>query len=77
MSGEDDAQAFPWWKRELRIVSSLPIILFFAAVLAALLTAIFLFEAFVTQFYQGPMHEYIVRGPYVTPYPQVTLGGSL
>lgn len=61
-SGEDLSQAFPWWKRELRIISSLPIILFFAAVLAALLTAIFILEAFVTQFYQGPLHEYIVRG---------------
>jgi anoctamin-10 len=55
------AQPFPWWKRELRIISSLPIILFFAGVLAAILTAIFILEAFVTQFYRGPLHDYIVR----------------
>ena len=61
-SGEGNvAQDFPWWKRELRIVSSLPIILFFAAVLAAILTVIFILEAFVTQFYRGPLHDYIVR----------------
>jgi anoctamin-10 len=66
-SGEDNfAQAFPWWKRELRIVASLPTILFFVVILAALLTAIFIVEAFVTQFYQGPLQEYIVRNQYVS-----------
>ncbi|KAF8586456.1 DUF590-domain-containing protein [Ramaria rubella] len=56
---------FPWWKRELRMATSLPIILFFAAILAALLTAIFVFEAFVTRFYQGPLHQYISLAPTV------------
>lgn len=54
---------FPWWKRDLRILSSLPVILLFAVALAALLTAIFVFEAFVTQLYTGPGHKYIVSGP--------------
>jgi anoctamin-10 len=52
---------FPWWRRDLRMVASFPIILMFAGVLAALLTGIFVFEAFVTQLYTGPGHKYIVR----------------
>jgi anoctamin-10 len=51
---------FPWWKRELRMVASVPVIMFFGVVLAGLLTAIFVFEAFVTQLYTGPGHKYIV-----------------
>ncbi|KAF8877895.1 calcium-activated chloride channel-domain-containing protein [Infundibulicybe gibba] len=54
---------FAWWKRELRMVASLPIILLFAGVLAALLTGIFVFEAFVTQLYTGPGHKYIAFSP--------------
>ena len=50
----------PWWKRELRILASLPVILLFAAALAALLTGIFVLEAFVTQLYTGPGQKFIV-----------------
>lgn len=49
-----------WWKRDLRMVTSIPVILFFAAILASLLTGIFVFEAFVTQLYKGPGHRLIV-----------------
>ena len=49
-----------WWKRELKILVSVPVIALFASVLAVLLTAIFIFEAFVTTLYTGPGHEYIV-----------------
>lgn len=52
---------FPWWKRELRMIASGPVILLFAGILAALLTAIFVFEAFVTHLYTGPGQKYIVR----------------
>lgn len=52
---------FPWWKRELRMLASLPVILLFAGILFALLTGIFVFEAFVTQLYTGPGHRYLVR----------------
>lgn len=54
-------QGFPWWKRELRMLANIPVISMFAAVLGALLTAIFIFEAFVTQLYTGPGHKYLVR----------------
>lgn len=53
-------QPIAWWKRELRILSSLPVILFFAAVLASVLTGIFVFEAFVTQLYKGPGAKFLV-----------------
>ena len=52
---------FPWWKRDMRIFASLPVVLFFAGILAAILTGIFLFEAFVTALYTGPGHMIIVR----------------
>lgn len=50
-----------WWKRDLRILASFPIISVFAGLLALLLTAIFVFEAFVTQLYTGPGRKLIVR----------------
>jgi len=52
---------FPWWMHELRMAASIPVILLFVAVLTALLTGIFFFEAFVTRLYTGPGYQYIVR----------------
>jgi anoctamin-10 len=49
-----------WWQRELRTLASIPVIALFAAFLFALLTAIFVFEAFVSTLYTGPGHQYIV-----------------
>src|SRR5205814_2035749 len=51
---EDDDAAdadllFPWWKREMRMAISVPVISLFGVLLGGLLTAIFLFEAFVAQ----------------------------
>ncbi|KAF7313350.1 hypothetical protein HMN09_00490600 [Mycena chlorophos] len=54
---------FPWWKRELRMLVGLPVILFFAAILISILTGIFVFEAFLTQLYTGPGHKYIAFSP--------------
>lgn len=51
---------FQWWRRDARILASVPVILFFSGLLAALLTAIFMVEAFVTQLYTGPGAQYIV-----------------
>ncbi len=47
------------------MLASLPIVLLFAGVLVALLTGIFVFEAFVTQLYTGPGHQYIVSLVYM------------
>ena len=49
-----------WWVRELRVLASIPIILVFAGVLSAILTLIFVIEAFVTQLYEGPGKQLIV-----------------
>ena len=51
-NGHEDT--FPWWKRELRVLASVPVILGYASVLLILLTILFVFEAFVTQLYTGP-----------------------
>ncbi|RDX50828.1 DUF590-domain-containing protein [Lentinus brumalis] len=53
----------PWWRKDLRALASLPVILFFASVLAVLLTGIFVFEAFVTHLYTGPGHKLIGFSP--------------
>lgn len=60
---EHDDTSFPWWKREARIAASLPVIGFFAAALVALLTTIFVVEAFVTQLYTGPGVKYVSLTP--------------
>ncbi|KAG8999024.1 hypothetical protein FRB90_012179 [Tulasnella sp. 427] len=60
---EHDDTAFPWWKREGRIVASLPVIAIFATALTALLTTIFVVEAFVTQLYTGPAVRYVSLTP--------------
>ncbi|TRM65471.1 calcium-activated chloride channel-domain-containing protein [Schizophyllum amplum] len=54
---------FPWWKREMRILASLPLITLYALVLVALLTGIFVFEAFVTHLYQGPGQKILSLSP--------------
>jgi anoctamin-10 len=53
----DDNDAFPWWKREIRILTSLPVILLAALALTGLLTGLFIIEAFVTHLYTGPGHQ--------------------
>lgn len=54
---DDDDGAFPWWKREIRILTSLPVIILAALALSGLLTGLFIIEAFVTQLYTGPGHQ--------------------
>ena len=49
-----------WWRKDLRLLASLPVILFFASVLAVLLTGIFVLEAFVAHLYTGTGHQLIV-----------------
>ncbi|KAF9480330.1 DUF590-domain-containing protein [Pholiota conissans] len=52
-----------WWVRELRVLASIPVIIFFAGILSAILTGIFIFEAFVTQLYEGPGKKLITFSP--------------
>ncbi|OSX64068.1 hypothetical protein POSPLADRAFT_1168220 [Postia placenta MAD-698-R-SB12] len=52
-----------WWKKDLRMIANLPVLMLFAAVLAALLTSMFVFEAFVTELYTGPGHRFVSFAP--------------
>lgn len=52
---EEPEEVFEWWRRELRVIVSLPIVAFFASVLAATMTLMFVVEIFVTQLYYGPL----------------------
>ncbi|PCH36279.1 DUF590-domain-containing protein [Wolfiporia cocos MD-104 SS10] len=53
----------PWWQKDLRMITGLPVIMLFAIVLAALLTSMFVFEAFVTELYTGPGHRFLAFAP--------------
>ena len=59
-----------WWIRELRVLASIPVILVFAGILAAILTGIFVLEAFVTELYTGPGHKYIVCLLFCLTFPE-------
>ncbi|GAC96041.1 plasma membrane stress response protein [Pseudozyma hubeiensis SY62] len=54
---EEPEEVFEWWRRELRVVLSLPIVAFFASALAATMTLMFVVEIFVTQLYHGPLKQ--------------------
>lgn len=58
-----------WWKGDLsrlfRIMTSIPVIIGFAAILTAVLTGIFVLEAFVTHLYTGPGYKLISLLPTV------------
>ena len=51
---EEVEEVFEWWRREIRVILSLPTVAFFASVLAATMTLMFVVEIFVTQLYHGP-----------------------
>ncbi|KAH7881842.1 calcium-activated chloride channel-domain-containing protein [Phlebopus sp. FC_14] len=59
----DYVPSVSWWKKESRKMASVPVILGFASVLAAVLTGIFVLEAFVTQLYTGPGHRFVAFSP--------------
>nr|CDI55310.1 related to IST2-Plasma membrane protein that may be involved in osmotolerance [Melanopsichium pennsylvanicum 4] len=52
---EEPEEVFEWWRRELRVILSLPIVALFASILAATVTLMFVIEIFVTQLYHGPL----------------------
>jgi anoctamin-10 len=56
---------FSWWKRELRMVATLPVVLAFVVILSTLLTAMFVFEAFITHLYTGPGQKFVGFAPTV------------
>lgn len=47
-------EVYEWWRRELRVIASLPVVLLFVVLLIATLTAIFFIEVIVAEVYDGP-----------------------
>ncbi|KAJ8509490.1 hypothetical protein ONZ45_g8349 [Pleurotus djamor] len=52
-----------WWRRDLRVLASFPIIALCAAALVILITSIFVYEAFITQLYAGPGRKIVAFTP--------------
>ncbi|KAF8120707.1 calcium-activated chloride channel-domain-containing protein [Boletus edulis] len=59
----DFVPGFPWWRKEARKMTSIPVILLFASVLSIILTGVFILEAFVTQLYNGPGYRIVAFTP--------------
>lgn len=71
---DEPEEVFEWWRRELRVILSLPIVAFFASVLAATMTLMFVVEIFVTQLYHGPLKQavpFIPTALLVVAVPQI------
>lgn len=47
----EDQEVFEWWRREVRVAASLPVMLLFASLLVATMTTTFATEVFVTKLY--------------------------
>ncbi|KAF7983670.1 hypothetical protein HWV62_19567 [Athelia sp. TMB] len=52
----DFTPGVPWWKKELRVLASVPVTILFTGLLGCLMTGIFMLEAFVSMLYTGPAH---------------------
>jgi anoctamin-10 len=59
----EEARVFPWWKREIRIATSLPALVGFSAGLSLLISAIYFAEVLINEVYDGPGKQYLVRMP--------------
>ena len=49
-----------WWKQELKMIASLPVIAIFGVLLVGLMTLIFVVESFLVLLYEGPGQDYAV-----------------
>lgn len=70
----EDQEIFEWWRRELRIALSIPVMLFFAALLGATMTTMFATEVFVSKLYSGPgkaLVPFIPTALFVVCVPQI------
>lgn len=70
----EDQEVFEWWRRELRIACSIPVMLFFAALLGATMTTMFATEVFVSKLYDGPgkaVVPFIPTALFVVCVPQI------
>ncbi|WFD43976.1 hypothetical protein MPSI1_002641 [Malassezia psittaci] len=59
----DKVEVFEWWRRELRMILSLPIVLLFVALLAGAITLNFLTEIILGEIYEGPGKQVVTLVP--------------
>ncbi|CEH13517.1 Protein required for meiotic chromosome segregation [Ceraceosorus bombacis] len=72
-TGEKE-EVFEWWRRESRMAVSIPVMLFFAALLGAVLTTMFAVEVFATKLYDGVGAALVPQLPtalFVVAVPQI------
>ncbi|TIA88588.1 hypothetical protein E3P99_02520 [Wallemia hederae] len=62
-AGAEKNKTSPWYIRESKVLLSIPILALFACLLAALLTSIFLVEAFGIHFYTGALKPVVALVP--------------
>jgi hypothetical protein len=70
----EDQEVFEWWRREVRIACSIPVMFFFAALLVATMTTMFVTEVFVSKLYNGPGKQVVPFVPtalFVVCVPQI------
>ena len=73
VTGEQEP-VFEWWRREARIALSIPVMLFYAALLGAVLTSMFVIEVFIAKMYTGPGRSLVPLAPtalFTTAVPQI------
>jgi len=58
-------RAQPWWLKDVRAITSLPVILFFGTILSLLISAIFTLEVILNEVYRGPGKQYLSLLPTV------------
>lgn len=70
----DREEVFEWWRREIRSICSIPVMLIFASLLGLTLTSMFTIEVFVTKLYTGPLEMLVPHIPtalFVIAVPQI------
>lgn len=58
-----EQDVFPWYRTLGRQLATIPVLLVFATVLAALISVIYAIETIVGEVYSGPGKRYLVRSP--------------
>lgn len=53
-------EIFPWWKRWLKILATLPALSVYAVVLGVAITGIYSIEVFIEEIYKGPFKTFLV-----------------
>lgn len=59
----EQIEVFEWWRRELRMLAAVPVILLFATLIVVTLTAIFSIEVIAAEVYDGPWKSIVTLVP--------------